>query len=794
MDRDSLKAIWSMCDNPVDNKLDSLEFSIAMHLIVCVTKKNLPMPPTLPLSLVAIFQQQRGGGGGIISGGQSVIGGGQSLVGAPPSPGGIPSPDKMGMMQQHQQQQQQQQLQMNGEMQQMGMMGATAQQQPQMQPQMGTQQNNSFGGGVPVGGGIVDDAFAGMSNEPIDSVDEYSAVGGVGDDGVGGQPTATAMSAAPVTVQEVATPEPSPQPVAPTIQRGGMVVPPPPMVTNQHPPSPVTNGGLPPRSPRSRGISAKGLSSIAGAPASEESTAELNSLREAHQKLQAEVISLRAKAASVSDEEQETQKEIAHLAGDIGKLSMELSDLKESVMEAKVKLGESVGILKVQMEKKGSLKSQVEDARATHEALTSANAAVEEANELAIAQQAHSVAAAALAKEEALAVPAVEEAPPQQPEADLFSWDAAPAPVSAPVPTQEAVPTWASDAPTTAAQEATQQQHAHTTTAESVASVTHHSPVPVQHQEAMPAWGSDAPSMAQYDTHSVAHESTVVPHANPSPNPYGMPAMGAYEPQQQLQQPNLSPMGPMGGSIPEPMGGYDYQQQQPTSMAQPTQQQLTPTRDSFASAPAPQQQPVGPPSPSKEELEVVKNETVRAESSFRSCKDLVRSISSEVVKLESAAKKAETDMSVLEGKTKKGSFVGGKKKKAKKEYEKALEAVQGERQKVQNAKEQLAAAEREAGKSKNNMESLRRQYEDMELQAATAASYISANAHQTQNDQHSVAGGSIAQPPMYNDPFGGGMMNNAAPPVAPAAASSDPYGMGVPMMGGAPSGYENPFL
>ena len=55
----------------------------------------------------------------------------------------------------------------------------------------------------------------------------------------------------------------------------------------------------------------------------------------------------------MSDEEQETQKEISQLASEIGKLSMELSELKETVMDAKVKLSESVGILKVQLEKRG---------------------------------------------------------------------------------------------------------------------------------------------------------------------------------------------------------------------------------------------------------------------------------------------------------------------------------------------------------------------------------------------------------------------------------------------------------
>ena len=375
MDRESLRAIWGMSDDPIDNKLDSIEFSIAMHLIVCVTKKGLAMPPSLPPSLGAIVretrvqqqQQQQGMGG---------MGSGQSVIGAPPSSsaatqGGIPSPDKQPgmMMMQQQQQQLQQQPQMNGGMtHQMGM----------MQPQMGgqqlggvpgggsIQQTGSFGAPGPVGGVAVDDAFAGLSNDPVESVDEYSAIGAVGTEGdgeistiagFGGQAAMSTMGGVQQevhqqhqiqsvsTVHEVATPEPSPQPVAPAIQAQA-VMPPPPM-QQQHQ---QTNHALPPRSPR---VPPKSPRSAHARGVSEESTAELNSLRDAHQKLQAEVISLRAKAASVSDEEQETQKEISQLASEIGKLSMELSELKETVMDAKVKLSESVGILRVQLEKRG---------------------------------------------------------------------------------------------------------------------------------------------------------------------------------------------------------------------------------------------------------------------------------------------------------------------------------------------------------------------------------------------------------------------------------------------------------
>lgn len=58
--KDSLGKIWNMVDAPVDNKLDKLEFAMAMHLIVCISKKNLPLPSGLPISLKILKSQQPG--------------------------------------------------------------------------------------------------------------------------------------------------------------------------------------------------------------------------------------------------------------------------------------------------------------------------------------------------------------------------------------------------------------------------------------------------------------------------------------------------------------------------------------------------------------------------------------------------------------------------------------------------------------------------------------------------------------------------------------------------------------
>lgn len=58
LDQPTLRTIWNMVDYPVDNKLSKLEFTIAMHLIVCVSKKNLPMPVVFPPSLKVLKDQE----------------------------------------------------------------------------------------------------------------------------------------------------------------------------------------------------------------------------------------------------------------------------------------------------------------------------------------------------------------------------------------------------------------------------------------------------------------------------------------------------------------------------------------------------------------------------------------------------------------------------------------------------------------------------------------------------------------------------------------------------------------
>ena len=50
---DVLKQIWLLADKDTDGSLTSKEFCVAWHLIVCVSKKGLPLPKYLPDSVRA---------------------------------------------------------------------------------------------------------------------------------------------------------------------------------------------------------------------------------------------------------------------------------------------------------------------------------------------------------------------------------------------------------------------------------------------------------------------------------------------------------------------------------------------------------------------------------------------------------------------------------------------------------------------------------------------------------------------------------------------------------------------
>ncbi|OWZ24527.1 hypothetical protein PHMEG_000417 [Phytophthora megakarya] len=85
LDRNVLRDIWSMADVTQDSKLSVQEFYVAMHLIVCVSKRGLPMPPTLPQEL----RESAFGSGAVTQSTPGHDGFGSQMSG-PPSQNGFP--------------------------------------------------------------------------------------------------------------------------------------------------------------------------------------------------------------------------------------------------------------------------------------------------------------------------------------------------------------------------------------------------------------------------------------------------------------------------------------------------------------------------------------------------------------------------------------------------------------------------------------------------------------------------------------------------------------------------------
>jgi hypothetical protein len=410
-----------------------------------------------------------------------------------------------------------------------------------------------------------------------------------------------------------------------------------------------------------------------------------------------------------------------------------------------------------------SIEAQLAEARATHESLAAAAAAVDEANELAMTYAAQAVAAAAAAAEDRSLEPVATPAPAIEETADLFSWDDPPAVAPAPL--------------------AGLNKSSHSLTRETQ-----------QPEQSHAAWGSSG-SIA-HTVHS-AHSHQGSWEAPPTPDRGGGHYKGDSVSVISMGT-NASYMkygvlgGDMGAPIDEgPIGGGGMGEGASLSMGGGSATQL----DNFIPEPSgpiyPEYQLVAPTpkatpyvpiasSPTKEELNSLKSITLKAEQSFRSYTDLVRSISTEVEKLESAAKKAESEASAIGG-AKSKSKMGFGKSKAKKEYESALQSAHAEREKVEEAKAKLAAAESEAEDAKREMERLRQKYEEMEMEAVTVQSYLSVQKEAYDNHQQAAKVGDYQPQNQYNDPFG----------MAPANPSSTSFEYGT--SNSADNDYDNPF-
>ena len=344
-----------------------------------------------------------------------------------------------------------------------------------------------------------------------------------------------------------------------------------------------------------------------------------------------------------------------------------------------------------------SLETAIKDTREINDSLHAANEAVNEANEAMLKENAHAVAASAAAAE------AKAEAPVEND--DLFSWDVAPP--APPVTVTQSHSRGMSDMSHSYGQNwgvdnASATGDIEPKKEESTQSV--HS-MPTE-QTANTGYSSAAPT-ANPGVQTASHnggfptdQQSVGGNSAMQPAPYGgfpsdQQSVGGHSAMQS------APFGgyPMGAAPSTAMvaapssGNYDYGMDLMGMGAMaPMSAPIPETQPAAFHAPEPDPVPPSnmPKSPTMAEVESVKKEALNAERSFRQSKELVDTLMEQVQNLEMVAKQAQDNLIAAE--KKKGSFTAKSKKK--KEVAAAQEQVNAERQKVNEAREQLAAAKK----------------------------------------------------------------------------------------------------
>ena len=357
-DKGDLRKIWQLADDPVDNRLSKLEFAIAMHLIVCVTKKGLPCPASLPPSLRALKDNEASGVGADIA----AAGGGPPPLTPQPHgqpmqqqqqppamfPGSVPATPKPDSIQQ-------QPAQPVSGLSSMPSPSHAIQQHPHMsmgtappQPQVGD--SAGMAGPPPlghaVGGTSISDAFSGL--DPAGTVEYNSAP-------VAGSTGGVSSS----------NPPPSPGAAGPPAIAPASVAGAPPPLSISHPPPDVKDSETP---------AAASVTAIVPATQVGE---DLEKLRATLQKLQAENVSLKAQLGSVSEEEHDVRSEINRTVSEIATRNQYLASLREKVAIAKAALIEATAELKGHKEKKGMIEDLIGEEQKTLEALDSAQQAIQ---------------------------------------------------------------------------------------------------------------------------------------------------------------------------------------------------------------------------------------------------------------------------------------------------------------------------------------------------------------------------------------------------------------------------------
>jgi Cytoskeletal-regulatory complex EF hand len=338
-----LASIWNMTDYPVDNRLDKIEFCVAMHLIICVSKRNLPLPPALPFSLKQLKSQtqppsnqpaqtmnpphQQQPAGLSLQQGQSipppplvtqqqpVMNMSSHSVNVPNLGNGMGPPNMAANIN-------------DGSNNQYG--SSWSQPPPSMAGAPAVRNLSGLSGPPPLQSttASISDAFEGLvtGGGDAETVSTYRA----------NTPPVVATASFDTNTSSVQPPQHIVNRVAPSLSPELAPMSAPPIVQSSYS-SPVRS--------RENNSSSKRTSETGTNRDTEE-------LRLALQKLQAENISLKARLSTINGEEEDVRSELVETVSQIAKLSGELTTLRAEVLAAKSRLLEVTGELTAAKEKK----------------------------------------------------------------------------------------------------------------------------------------------------------------------------------------------------------------------------------------------------------------------------------------------------------------------------------------------------------------------------------------------------------------------------------------------------------
>ncbi|CAB9509662.1 Epidermal growth factor receptor substrate 15 [Seminavis robusta] len=717
-----LRDIWNLADQPVDNRLDKLEFAIAMHLIVCVSKKNLPLPKILPMSLKALKQQQQQ----------------QQQQQAPP-------PEEE-MQPQAQLPPAQQQQQPHGQQYPPAAPAYNSQQPSIPDPSDGGMQGgmnpSGMAGPPPIakpGGLDISDAFEGLSTtSDISSLPPpatgFGSLGGGGGgfgSGAGNEPSYGGTSATAFSSMEQPSPQLGPTP-SPAMASPPQMHEPPPMTMSAPAPEPA---------PKTSEVLAQSYNMS-------DNTGELDKLKTVLQKLQAENIALKAQLGTMTEEEKDVQRHINATVAEIGVLSNKLTTLRAQVLASKTRLLESTAELKAAQEKKGVLNDLIGEAEATKEAIDTAHQGIQA-----------SIQAAHAAPPQPAPAPAFE--------GDLFGFGAAPAPAP---PAMAPGPSFDANAqPNPYGQQAAAPVPFSVAAPAPAAGARHQIETVSSDDSSAPGQGDDEDAGdqgAQGQPESVFRSNEPGQGAPPPnmmqgqgapPNMMGQgpPQPGMMPAPDAMGNPQYNQFGQNAQQQPPPQGnpyqGISYEQPfsgnpTPSPISPHNRQSSISSQISFevmGGGPGPENQfgqPPPPgntaddddssdgfiqPAPSMDEINELKSRAKEAEDLARDSEDTLRAMMDEADRLRRAADKAEVEarQKAAEASEKKsGMLGGGKKKKSMKEASQAKTDAEAKKKKFLAAQSAANDAQAVAMETKREAEKVRKMAEQAELDAAAAAS------------------------------------------------------------------------